>query len=71
MNRDILESLRATEPLEDEIYFETDKLEALCQMRTIVENSDDELTPKARTHYAYVIEDQITAIRALLNKLFD
>lgn len=71
MNQDVLESLRAIEPLEDEIYFEMDKLEALCQMRTIVENSDESLSPKTRSHYANVVEDQVTAIRTLLNKLFD
>ncbi|MGI1677848.1 MAG: hypothetical protein K6L75_03895 [Cellvibrionaceae bacterium] len=71
INQDVLESLRAIEPLEDEIYFEMDKLEALCHMCTIVENSGDSPPPKTRSHYAYVVEDQIKLIRNLLNKLFD
>lgn len=71
MNQDVLESLRAVEPLEDKIFFEMDKLEALCQMRTIVENAEDDPSAKTLSHYAYVIEDQVATLRELLNQLFE
>lgn len=56
--------------LEDEIYLRIDKLQALCSAQIILDSGDNIPSPNIRAHYSMVIDEQVTELRSLLNRLF-
>ncbi len=57
--------------LEDDIYLRVDKLQALCATQTMLDSNDTIPDPSMRFHYSMVIEEQVTALRSLLDQLFN
>ena len=56
--------------LEDEIFLRIDKLQALCAAQVLWDTNEIASARNIRTHYAMVIEEQVTELRKLLNQLF-
>ncbi len=58
--------------LEDEIYLQLDKLQALTALQTLVNSVEDPVIPKKHNHhYSLVVEEHLLKLRGLLNRLFD
>lgn len=58
--------------LEDEIYLQLDKLQALTALQTLMNSADDPDVPRKHyQHYSLVIEEHLLKLRGLLNQLFD
>ena len=55
--------------LEYEIYLRIDKLHALCSAQIILEMNDLAPTRYSRAHYSMAIEEQVAALRNLLENL--
>ena len=56
--------------LEDEIYLQLDKLQALSALQTLLNTTE---TPPTRTqylHYSMTLEEQVNKLRALVDQLF-
>ena len=67
--------LRDTTPedtLQDLIFDEFDKLQALCSAQTIIDTTEDMSCSfiKNRGHFSTVIEDQAKKTRSLLDRYF-
>ncbi|HEY8939550.1 MAG TPA: hypothetical protein VIM59_05160 [Cellvibrio sp.] len=68
MNLDFLKNY----VLEDEIYLQLDKLQALTALQTLMNSAEE--TPYSRQHlqcYSLIMEEHLHKLRALLNQLFD
>ncbi len=58
--------------LEDEIYLQLDKLQALTALQTLMNSSDE--AGDSRKHYHYyslVVEEHLAKLRQLVNQIFD
>ena len=58
--------------LEDEIYLQMDKLQALTALQTLMNSAEE--TPYSRKHlqyYSLIVEEHLHKLRVLLNQLFD
>lgn len=69
INQDIVESVQQRGSLEDSIYLQLDKMQALCTAQTALSSSDALPTPKTRTYYSIVIEEQASELRRLIDIL--
>lgn len=57
--------------LEDEIYTQIDKLQALCAAQTLMHLSGDEgISKKHHIHHIQVTEENLQKLRGLLDQLF-
>lgn len=58
--------------LEDEIYLQLDKLQALAALQALMHSAEDsEMHKKHYHHYSLILEEQLQKLRGLLNRLFD
>lgn len=58
--------------LEDEIYLQLDKLQALTALQTLMNSAEDPAIPRKHyQHYSMVMEENLLKLRSLLNQLFD
>lgn len=58
--------------LEDEIYLQLDKLQALTALQTLINSTEEPDVPrKHHQHYSLIVEEHLLKLRALLNQLFD
>lgn len=58
--------------LEDEIYFQLDKLQALAALQTHMNASEEAALPRKHyQHYSQVMEENLHKLRSLVNQLFD
>jgi hypothetical protein len=58
--------------LEDEIYLQIDKLQALSALQTLVNTAEDITIPKKHSlHYSLILEEQLLKLRNQLDQLFD
>jgi len=69
INQDIVESMQKRGSLEDSIYLQLEKIQALCSAQTILSSSDAVPTPATRTYYSMVIEEQTSELRRLIDIL--
>ncbi|GAB1264950.1 hypothetical protein NBRC116493_21500 [Aurantivibrio infirmus] len=69
INQDIVESMQQRGSLEDSIYLQLDKLQALCSAQTVLNASEAVPTSNTRTYYSMVIEEQTTELRKLIDIL--
>lgn len=69
INQDIVESMQKRGSLEDSIYLQLEKIQALCSAQTILNSSDAIPTPTTRTYYSMVIEEQTSELRRLIDIL--
>lgn len=56
--------------LEDSIFKNLDRLEALCNARTALDSNDCILPKAAMHHYSSVVEDYTKELKKLLNQHF-
>lgn len=70
VNSDVLESLRSNEHLEDRIFLHLEKIEALCAVRSAVEAGETKMSPRTMTHFSMVLEQEVKALRKLLDQAF-
>jgi hypothetical protein len=66
---DLRSALDSEGALEDEVYFQMDKLLALCTAQTALDHSDQELPVGVRSHYSLLMEEQARTLRDALEKL--
>jgi hypothetical protein len=58
--------------LEDEIYLQLDKLEAMIALQTLMSSAEHPAVPQRHfQHYALVMEEHLQKLRALINQMFD
>lgn len=58
--------------LEDEIYLQLDKLQALTALQMLMHSAEDPDIPKKHyQHYSLIVDEHVLALRKLLNQLFD
>lgn len=58
--------------LEDEIYLQLDKLQALTTLQTLMNSTEEPAIPRKHyQHYSLIMEEHLVKLRALLNQLFD
>lgn len=58
--------------LEDEIYLQLDKLQALTALQTLINSTEDPDVPRRHhQHYSLIVEEHLLKLRGLLNQLFD
>lgn len=58
--------------LEDEIYLQLDKLQALIALQTLMNSTEDPALPRKHyQHYSLIMEEHLLRLRGLLNQLFD
>lgn len=69
INQDIVESMQKRGSLEDSIYLQLEKIQALCSAQTILNSSDAIPTPTTRAYYSMVIEEQTSELRRLIDIL--
>ncbi len=58
--------------LEDEVYLQLDKLQALVALQTLMNSMEDPDVPRRHhQHYSLIVEEHLLKLRGLLNQLFD
>jgi hypothetical protein len=58
--------------LEDEIYLQLDKLQALAGLQTLMNSIEDSAVPRKHfQHYSLIIEEHLQKLRGLVNQMFD
>ncbi len=58
--------------LEDEIYLQLDKLQALTALQTLMNSTEDPMLPRKHyQHYSLIMEEHLVRLRVLVNQLFD
>jgi hypothetical protein len=58
--------------LEDEIYLQLDKLQALTALQTLMNSTEEPTLPRKHyQHYSLIMEEHLLRLRGLLNQLFD
>ncbi|AQT61084.1 hypothetical protein CBP51_10550 [Cellvibrio mixtus] len=58
--------------LEDEIYLQLDKLQALTALQALMHSAEDsDMHKKHYHHYSLILEEHLQKLRGLLNRLFD
>lgn len=58
--------------LEDEIYLQLDKLQALAALQTLMNSTEEPDVPRKHyQHYSLIVEEHLLKLRGLLNQLFD
>lgn len=56
--------------LEDEIYLQLDKLQALVSLQTLLNTGEISLTRAQHLYYAMTVEEQLGKLRELVDELF-
>lgn len=58
--------------LEDEIYLQLDKLQALTALQTLMNSMEDPAVPRKHfQHYSLIMEEHLQKLRGLVNQMFD
>lgn len=58
--------------LEDEIYLQMDKLQALGALQTLIYSAEEtNIVRKHHIHYSLIMEEHLQKLRTLLDQLFD
>lgn len=70
INTDIVESLRANEPLEDDIFLQMEKIDALCSIRAAVDAGETAMSSRKMTYFSMIMEQEVKALRKLLDQVF-
>jgi hypothetical protein len=70
INTDIVESLRANEPLEDDVFLQLEKIEALCNVRKAADAGEASMPSRTMTYFSMILEQEVKALRKLLDQIF-
>lgn len=70
VNQDVVESLRARDQLEDLIFQQLDKVQALSEAQRLVDRSETPMSSKSRCYYSTLLDDQLQELRGLLERCF-
>lgn len=69
-NQDITETLGASEPLEDDIFLQMEKIDALSAIRLAVDAGESAMSPRTMSYFSLVMDQEIKKLRELLDKIF-
>ena len=70
VNQDIVESLRNRDRLEDSIFQQLEKIQALSEAQRIIDVNETALSAKGRQFYSIVLDDHVQELRKLLDRCF-
>lgn len=70
LNSDVMETLGITEPLEESIFLQMEKIDALCRMRSAVDSGEVAMSRRTFSYFSLVVEQELSALRKLLDQAF-
>lgn len=70
IEREMRLELKSYNDLEDVLYFEVDKLLALCMASRALEENEISLPLDARANYSRLVEEQVRQLRSTLDAFF-
>ena len=70
VNQDVVESLRDRDRLEDSIFQQLEKIQALSEAQRVIDSTEAILSAKSRQFYSVVLDEHVQELRSLLDRCF-
>ncbi len=70
VNQDVVESLRDRDRLEDSIFQQMEKIQALSEAQRVIDSNEANLSAKSRQVYSLVLDEHVQDLRGLLDRCF-